>query len=162
MKRILSILGRYRRNFTLAAASTTRYKARRNSDSSGSYIRLGDHCIFEGRIVCEREGARVTIGARSFVGNSYIVGASNVSIGEDVLISWGVTIMDHDSHTADFDNRRNDMYDPDLNFKRPIHPIRRSRLDRCCFRSSPCCRRFPNMTSDQSNATVRRCLQELY
>ncbi len=30
-------------------------------------------------------------------------------VGDDVLISWDVTIVDHDSHALDFANRSNDV-----------------------------------------------------
>lgn len=62
-------------------------------------------------IAFDRPGAEVEIGARTFIGRSLIVSAESVSIGSDVLISWGCTITDHDSHSTDFRLRRNDVVD---------------------------------------------------
>jgi galactoside O-acetyltransferase len=30
-------------------------------------------------------------------------------VGDDVLISWGVTLVDHDSHAIEFEHRMNDV-----------------------------------------------------
>lgn len=110
IRRILQRLGWYRaRGYAISAAPTARFDAWRLGGAPGVDIRFGDHCIFEGRIFCDHAGAKVRIGDRSFVGDSLIVSAKEVSIGNDVLISWGVTIVDHDSHAQDFDHRRDDV-----------------------------------------------------
>lgn len=110
IRRILQCLGWYKsRGYTVSAASTARYSAWRLRGASGATISLGAYCIFEGRILCDRTGAKVHVGDRSFVGDSVIVSANQVLIGNDVLISWGVTIVDHDSHAQDFIHRRDDV-----------------------------------------------------
>jgi len=53
----------------------------------------------------------VRIGSRTFIGKSLIVCACGVSIGHDVLISWGCSIVDHNSHSVNFENRRDDVID---------------------------------------------------
>ncbi len=57
----------------------------------------------------DRPEAEITIGERCFLGNSTIVSAGRVSIGDDVMLSWGITIVDHDSHSLEFMNRANDV-----------------------------------------------------
>lgn len=112
LKKILQGWGWYRpRGFSLRAAPSARYDAWRIHGKNGSVIQMGDRCIFEGVIVCDRAGAEVQIGDRTFVGDSLIVSASSVIIGDDVLVSWGVTIVDHDSHVVDFANRSADVTD---------------------------------------------------
>lgn len=59
----------------------------------------------------DRPYASVKIGNRSFVGKSKIIAAQSVTIGDDVLISWGVTIVDHDSHSIQFSQRAGDVSD---------------------------------------------------
>jgi galactoside O-acetyltransferase len=36
---------------------------------------------------------------------------TGIAIGDDVIISWSVTIVDHDSHSLLWDRRRNDVAD---------------------------------------------------
>ena len=61
------------------------------------------------QILFDRENASLEIGSRTFIGAGRIVVGQSVSIGSDVLISWGFTIVDHDSHSQDFEIRKNDV-----------------------------------------------------
>jgi acetyltransferase-like isoleucine patch superfamily enzyme len=72
-------------------------------------LNIGEGSIFEGAITSDRAGSRVTIGNHTFIGNSTIVTALSVDIGDDVLMSWGCTIVDHDSHGLDWLERKNDV-----------------------------------------------------
>lgn len=60
-------------------------------------------------LLFDRPEAEITIGDRCFLGKSTIVSAARVSIGDDVMLSWGITIVDHDSHSLDFSKRANDV-----------------------------------------------------
>jgi acetyltransferase-like isoleucine patch superfamily enzyme len=64
----------------------------------------------DGVIVCEREQVFIKIGKRTFM-NGTIIAAQEVTIGDDVLISWGVTIVDHNSHSIAFSERARDVQD---------------------------------------------------
>lgn len=78
-------------------------------DPVGCRVSLGDHVRFEGAIILEKAGARVTIGNRSFVGGDTVFDvAGELTIGDDVLVSHQVMIMDHDGHSTDFAERRGD------------------------------------------------------
>jgi galactoside O-acetyltransferase len=74
-------------------------------------VTIGEGCDLHCRISFDREGAQVRIGDRCYVGASHIVCAENVVLGDDVIISWGVTIVDHNSHALSWDNRANDVAD---------------------------------------------------
>jgi acetyltransferase-like isoleucine patch superfamily enzyme len=76
-----------------------------------SRLCVGAGSIIEARICADRPEAEVLIGANTFVGRSTIVAAERVSIGNDVLISWGCQIVDHDSHALRWDERANDVRD---------------------------------------------------
>jgi acetyltransferase-like isoleucine patch superfamily enzyme len=65
--------------------------------------------IFEGNISFEREGGIVIIGENTFVGASHLVCSRSIEIGDDVLISWGCVIVDHNSHSVRFSERKNDV-----------------------------------------------------
>jgi galactoside O-acetyltransferase len=60
-------------------------------------------------IAFDRDGAKIDVGDRTFIGASSIVCAKQVTIGSDVLISWGCTILDHDSHSTAWCERRGDV-----------------------------------------------------
>ena len=75
----------------------------------GDEITIGDNCVVAASVRTDRSPATITIGSRTQIGaKGLIVAAQEVSIGEDVLISWGVTIVDHNSHSLDWEHRRFD------------------------------------------------------
>lgn len=76
-----------------------------------STLDIGADSICQASITYDRCIAKVTIGHRSYVGRSSLVTAEEIAIGDDVLISWGVTIVDHDSHSLDFAKRSSDVVD---------------------------------------------------
>lgn len=77
----------------------------------GASLSIGTDSIVECQISFDRPDGVISIGDRCFVGRSHIVCASNVSLGDDVIISWGVTIVDHNSHDIAWEGRRTDILD---------------------------------------------------
>lgn len=75
----------------------------------GCDVRVGNDCDLHCRISFDREQAKVAIGDRCYIGASHIVCANQVLIGNDVIVSWGVTIVDHNSHTLDWSGRAHDV-----------------------------------------------------
>ncbi|MGI0134333.1 MAG: acyltransferase [Candidatus Micrarchaeaceae archaeon] len=59
-------------------------------------------------MVFERAGARLNIGDRTFLGNGLIAVAGTIDIGSDVMLGWGVTVVDHNSHSVRYSERRGD------------------------------------------------------
>jgi galactoside O-acetyltransferase len=82
---------------------------RRIRPASGVRLTIGDQSIVHAQILFDRDNASLDIGSRTFIGAGRIVVGHSVSIGSDVLISWGFTIVDHDSHAQDFEVRKNDV-----------------------------------------------------
>lgn len=74
-------------------------------------ITLGQDCILNTRIAFDREGGVFECGDRCYIGASHMVVARKISLGDDVVISWGVTIVDHNSHAVDWAQRANDVLD---------------------------------------------------
>lgn len=70
---------------------------------------VGDNSSIEGQILFDRENATVIIGDRSFIGGSMLVCSQEISIGDDVLIAWGCTIVDHNSHSLYWEERKDDV-----------------------------------------------------
>lgn len=82
------------------------WKVRAKSDNQ---IDVGAGSMLACRVVFERRGARLRIGARSFVGLGLMSIAECIEIGDDVMISWGATIVDHHSHSLRSRERINDV-----------------------------------------------------
>lgn len=75
----------------------------------GCTVSVGDRSMLLAKVLFDREGASLSLGDRTFVGKSTMAIASRVEIGNDVLIAWGCTIVDHDSHALRFSDRRDDV-----------------------------------------------------
>jgi acetyltransferase-like isoleucine patch superfamily enzyme len=74
----------------------------------GCTVSVGDRSMLSAKVLFDRNKGSLSIGDRTFVGSSTIVIASRVEIGNDVLIAWGCTIVDHDSHAVRFSDRKDD------------------------------------------------------
>jgi len=76
-----------------------------------SVLKVGDRSIMEGRISFDKSGSAVIIGKNTFIGASHIVCAEKVEIGDNVMIAWGCTIVDHNSHSLSAEQRAKDVSD---------------------------------------------------
>ena len=72
-------------------------------------LTIGKNSFIRDQVVFERDNAKLTIGDRTFIGRGLIAISTSVEIGNDVMISWGVTIVDHNSHSLRFSERQNDV-----------------------------------------------------
>lgn len=71
----------------------------------------GKNSMVGTRVVFERAGARLTIGERTFIGQGLFSVAHSVDIGNDVMLAWGVTVTDHNSHSVVYSERARDVTD---------------------------------------------------
>lgn len=72
------------------------------------HLTVGHHCFIRDKIVFERPDARLSVGDRTYLGNGLIAIAQSVDIGSDVMFGWGVTVVDHNSHSLRFSERQGD------------------------------------------------------
>jgi len=71
---------------------------------------IGEKCVVNGTFVMEREIGQISIGDRTFINaGTFIICASDIRIGSDVLLAWGITIIDHDAHSVRWSERINDV-----------------------------------------------------
>lgn len=75
----------------------------------GSKLKIAEYSQIQGKIITECSDASVNIGARTFIGRSSIISAHEIIIGDDVLISWGCIIMDHNAHSISWSQRSHDV-----------------------------------------------------
>jgi acetyltransferase-like isoleucine patch superfamily enzyme len=105
-----SMLGwKLRRQGVVTIGKGTTLVWRRLNRVAGNRLAIGDHSIVQSSIRFEDSGGTVRIGDRTFIGKSDLVCYRSIDIGNDVIMSWGITITDHDSHNIDWQLRKNDV-----------------------------------------------------
>lgn len=102
---------RYQRSITFQVGAYSSLRYDRIQPAPACKITIGRDCIINARIAFDRSGAAFECGDRCFVGASHMVSAERITLGNDVIISWGVTIVDHNSHAIEWDQRANDVLD---------------------------------------------------
>src|SRR5438876_722810 len=81
-------------------------------DPHGCSLTIGSDSNVEGSLVFECRSATISIGSRTHVGGATLLDtATGIEIGDDVLIAFEVLVMDHNSHSLSFDERKNDVRD---------------------------------------------------
>jgi len=73
-------------------------------------IHIGADCMINCEFVFESNEGEISIGSRTFInGGSRLVARQRIEVGSDVMISWGCLLYDHDGHSPDWQDRRNDI-----------------------------------------------------
>lgn len=112
LNRIFGVRRRYADAFV--AGATTVFLPMFSLSKSSSFIskkkpRIGDGCLLGVRVILEHADAEVVIGDRVYIGKSDIICRNQVVIEDDVMVAWGVTFYDHDSHSLSPTDRRDDI-----------------------------------------------------
>lgn len=110
-RQLLALNGRRRLKGLVAAQIGERSSVRFDliSPAFQCQIKVGRDCILNMRLSFDRERATFSCGDRCYVGASHLVTAERISMGNDVVISWGVTIVDHNSHAIEWEHRAHDV-----------------------------------------------------
>jgi len=77
----------------------------------GGTLRIGSNSIVRCHVAFDSVTGRVEIGDRCFIGASHLICHTAITLKDDVIVSWGVTIVDHDSHALELEHRRHDVTD---------------------------------------------------
>lgn len=73
-------------------------------------VTIGQTSVLGCRITLEREVGSVVIGDNTYIGaGTNLICAQQIDIGSNVLIAWGCTIVDHDSHSLNWLERAQDV-----------------------------------------------------
>nr|WP_086682277.1 acyltransferase [Nostoc sp. T09] len=86
----------------------------------GCSVNIDEHSQVPGSLIFDRENATISIGKRVFM-NGNLIAAKSIEIGDDVMISWSVTIVDHNSHAVSFSQRSKDVMNWQLGKKDWTH-----------------------------------------
>lgn len=100
---------RLRGRLALSVAERSKVRYAKIGGAAGCRLSVGQDSLINGRISFDRAGAAIVVGDRCYIGDSHLVSAEGIELGNDVVISWGVTIVDHNSHALEFEERREDI-----------------------------------------------------
>lgn len=77
-----------------------------------NYITIGDDCMVSGTIFIHGHNARVEIGNGVFIGDdTKLFCREKITLGDNIMISWGCTLIDTNAHSLHSDERLNDVRD---------------------------------------------------
>lgn len=109
-KRSLEILEKKKREKPDIIGPGSEIRGRLKRLKDGGRIEVGSHSLIEGLLQTETDRAQIRIGNNVYLGGgSMVSSAGSVEIEDDVLISYRVVIMDHDSHSLRYSDRKNDL-----------------------------------------------------
>ena len=83
----------------------------RGGNRNKTYITIGEGSVVSGRYCIENDNGNISVGDRTFIGSGLFVSIHTISIGDDVLISWGCTFIDHNAHSVHWKERKDDVSD---------------------------------------------------
>lgn len=81
----------------------------RDPKEQTKYLEVGDDSLITGKFVFETTEARIKIGNRTFIGGGLFISIEEIEIGDDVMFSWGCTVMDNDAHSVQWKHRKDDV-----------------------------------------------------
>ena len=124
MKRIIKkLLSKLGKRFPSNSLDTKYFKKGKNTRLDAFYItvrcelkekiflQIGDDCVINGNFIFENCNGLIEIGNNTFIGGGMFIAIKNIQIGNNVLISWGCTIMDNNAHSLISGERINDITD---------------------------------------------------
>jgi acetyltransferase-like isoleucine patch superfamily enzyme len=75
-------------------------------------IIIGDNCLIMGALVIHSKNSKIEIGNNVFIGpNSALFCREKITIGSNVMISWGCTLIDTNAHSLISYERESDVQD---------------------------------------------------
>ena len=76
------------------------------------FLSIGRDSMIEGRFIFEKETGNISIGERVFIGGgTTFICIEQINISDDVMFSWGCTVIDNNAHSLVSAERKNDVLD---------------------------------------------------
>lgn len=80
----------------------------RTKKNDRKYVIIGEKCIINALFTFETENGLVKIGNNVHLGGVQFISKTEIEVKDDVTMAWGIVIYDHDSHSIDWEYRKND------------------------------------------------------
>jgi len=71
-------------------------------------IIVSKKCLLQANFYFEHEKGKITIGDNVYMGKVTLISKTEISIGNNVTMAWGITLYDHDAHSSDWKERQYD------------------------------------------------------
>lgn len=72
------------------------------------FLETGMQCVLEGKYIFEKDSGHIKIGNRCHIGGSMLISINEIIIDDDVTIAWDCLLYDHNSHSTNWEERKND------------------------------------------------------
>lgn len=95
----------------------------RAPESDHVYLETGKHCVLEGNYIFEKNTGRISLGNRVHIGRSVLISINEIVIEDDVTIAWDCLLYDHNSHSVDWSERKNDTVQEYKDIQAGLNPI---------------------------------------
>jgi len=96
------------RTFTCQVHPSSIYNKRKVRWQNNCVLKIDEMSEINGLLTFDKESASISIGKRVFM-NGSLIASQSIQIGDDVMFSWGVTVVDHNSHAIAFSQRADDV-----------------------------------------------------
>ena len=98
-------------NKNLVISNNTRININKiNSRSKKFQLSVGENSTILCNYFFEKDNAKITIGRNTYIGmNTNLITMNSITIGDNVQIAWGVTMLDNNSHSLNYLIRRDDL-----------------------------------------------------
>ncbi|MCB0501085.1 MAG: hypothetical protein KDD32_00215 [Bacteroidetes bacterium] len=75
------------------------------------FLTIGNNSVVMGKYIFETNRGSIKIGDRSYIGGGMFICTESITIGNDVMFSWGCTVVDNNAHSLKSADRINDVRD---------------------------------------------------
>lgn len=110
MSLLNKIVGKFAPHLIAEIGKNTKIKGRIERRHPSATVKIGEDSLVAGILVAEVENSRLIIGNNVFIGGNSLIDCLNqITIEDDVLISYQVVIMDSDNHSLRASERAGDL-----------------------------------------------------
>jgi acetyltransferase-like isoleucine patch superfamily enzyme len=78
-------------------------------NGNGNSVKIGKNCTIGAKIIFENKGATVEFGDGVYIGASKVICKEKIVFESNILVAWGVTFYDHNSHSLNYVDRQKDI-----------------------------------------------------
>lgn len=81
-----------------------------NIKEKRKYVIVGERGLINAKFIFESNKGIVLIGNNTHLGGVTFISRNSITVGNDVTMAWDITIYDHDSHSLNWEFRKNDNH----------------------------------------------------
>jgi len=109
LNKILGVKYRYKKSLSFGRDTFFLPQFSLQLSNKEQKVIIGDECLLGVSIISEGDNAFFKIGNRVYIGKSNVICRTGIEFGNDIMVAWGVTFYDHDSHSLDYNLRKKDL-----------------------------------------------------